>query len=58
MTRKKLHQTAGSEGPYLPDFLVEPDLDYTTPYPCGVCKREFRSRHLLATHKHNDRSTE
>lgn len=40
------------KAPYLPDFNVEPDLDYTTPYPCGVCRRSFTSRHSLATHKH------
>ncbi len=49
---KRLHQTHIERGPYLPDFLVENDLDYTSPYPCGVCGQEIRSRSLLATHAH------
>lgn len=40
------------QSPYRPDFMIENDLDYTTPYPCGVCRRTFTSRHELATHKH------
>lgn len=43
--------------PYQPDFMVENDMDYTNPYPCGVCGREFSSRYLLRTHKHPNRST-
>lgn len=42
--------------PYQPEFVIENDMDYTTPYPCGVCGREFRSRHELATHPHKKRS--
>lgn len=40
------------QAPYQPDWTVENDLDYTTPYPCGVCGRSFTSRHALATHPH------
>jgi hypothetical protein len=39
-----------------PDFTVENDFDFTSPYPCGVCKQEFNSRSLLATHAHPKRS--
>ena len=42
--------------PYQPDFMVENDLDYTNPYPCGVCGRSFTSRYMLRTHSHK-RST-
>lgn len=45
------------QAPYQPDWNIENDLDYTTPYPCGVCKRSFTSRHALATHKHPKRSS-
>lgn len=38
--------------PYMPVFEQENDLDFTNPYPCGVCGRDFKSRHLLATHSH------
>lgn len=41
-----------SQEPYPPDFFIETDLDWTSPYPCGVCKRHFTSRALLATHRH------
>lgn len=43
--------------PYLPNFQVEDDLDYTTPYPCGVCRKTFTSRHSLATHKHSKKGS-
>lgn len=52
MAKKSLHQTPSQRGPYQPDFVVESDLDYTTPYPCGVCGRSFTSRTALATHPH------
>jgi len=38
--------------PHPVDWNSENDLDYTTPYPCGVCGRHFTSRYSLATHKH------
>lgn len=41
-----------SNSPRPVEWLNENDLDYTTPYPCGVCKRTFTSRTSLATHKH------
>jgi hypothetical protein len=55
MPKKRLHQKQGGSGAYLPDFTVEPDLDYTTPYPCGVCGGKFNSRSTLATHSHAKR---
>lgn len=55
-SRKKLHQSPGQPGAYLPDFVVESDLDYTTPYPCGVCGKKFNSRSQLATHAHQKES--
>lgn len=45
---------AKKQASYPPDFLSEPDLDFTTPYPCGVCRKYFRSRHTLATHPHKE----
>lgn len=45
------------QAPYPPDFGVENDLDYTSPYPCGVCGRNFTSRTALATHPHRERRT-
>ena len=39
-----------------PQFAVENDFDYTTPYPCGVCGRDFTSRTELATHPHGRRA--
>lgn len=58
-SKKRLHQSPGGGGrePYLPDFLIENDLDYTRPYPCGVCKKSFTSRHSLATHSHRKANT-
>lgn len=41
---------------YPVDFTAEHDLDYTNPYPCGVCGRAFNSRHALATHRHSKES--
>lgn len=41
---------------YQPDFSMENDFDFISPYPCGVCGREFRSRHELATHPHQRRN--
>jgi hypothetical protein len=38
--------------PYPPSWNQESDLDWTSDYPCGVCKRLFRSRRELATHPH------
>ncbi len=38
--------------PYPPDFVAESDLDWTSDYPCGVCRKLFRSRRELATHPH------
>lgn len=40
------------QSPSVVDWNVENDMDYTTPYPCGVCRRTFTSRYELATHKH------
>lgn len=37
---------------YLPDFDLDSDLDWTSPYPCGVCGRAFQSRWELAHHPH------
>lgn len=51
------YQPQVRQSPYPPNFMIEDDLDYITPYPCGVCKRSFTSRHALATHKHPARST-
>lgn len=45
-----------SQEAYQPDFFIEKDMDYTTPYPCGVCKRTFTSRYELATHAHPRRT--
>lgn len=42
--------------PYQVDFFAEKDMDYTNPYPCGVCGDTFVSRHALATHKHPKRT--
>lgn len=49
---EKQYQPKKSQEPYRPDFLIENDLDYTTPYPCGVCGRSFTSRYALAHHPH------
>lgn len=38
--------------PYPPVFEQESDLDFTNPYPCGVCGRAFKSRDALRTHPH------
>lgn len=45
-----------SQETYQVDFFVEKDMDYTTPYPCGVCRREFNSRYELANHPHGPRA--
>lgn len=34
------------------DWLSQNDSDYTSPYPCGVCRRMFTSRDELANHPH------
>jgi hypothetical protein len=46
------YQPKKNLSPYLPDFTVDSDFDYTSPYPCGVCHRSFTSRTELATHPH------
>lgn len=54
MPRRFAPQTLNStEAPEFPAFGF--DDDYTSPYPCMVCKVEFRSRHELATHPHPKR---
>lgn len=55
--RKPKYKPQIRREPYQPDFLVENDLDYTSPYPCGVCGRTFNSRSSLATHKHPRKGT-
>lgn len=55
-TVKSTYRPKQSQEAYVPDFTLEPDLDYTAPYPCGVCRVEFRSRYALGTHKHKKRS--
>lgn len=37
---------------YQADWKQESDLDYTAPYPCGVCGKSFTSRYSLAHHPH------
>lgn len=54
-TRPPAYKAKVTVEPYQPDFLVENDFDYVNPYPCGVCGREFRSRHELRTHPHGKR---
>jgi len=49
---EKQYKSTVRQAPYPPDFEVENDLDYTSPYPCGVCGRSFTSRRALATHPH------
>ena len=48
------HQSDKNPGKF-PEFVIQDDLDYTTPYPCHVCHQEFRSRRELATHPHPKR---
>lgn len=43
--------------PHYSDFTAESDLDYTNPYPCGVCGKSFKSRNALVTHGHSKRSS-
>lgn len=53
---EKQYKPQVRQAPYQPDWTVENDLDYTTPYPCGVCGRSFTSRTALATHPHEKRN--
>lgn len=55
MKRPSTHKGTVRAEAYRPEFAVENDFDYTSPYPCGVCGETFRSRHQLATHPHDKR---
>lgn len=49
---EKPYRSAKETTPHPTDWNSETDLDYTTPYPCGVCGRTFTSRYSLAHHPH------
>lgn len=53
---EKQYRPQRQQTPSPPTFSPDLDLDYTTPYPCGVCKRTFTSRYELANHPHPKRS--
>lgn len=54
---EKTYRPKKTQEVYQPDFFIEKDMDYTSPYPCGVCKRHFTSRYELANHPHPRRAT-
>lgn len=45
-------ETEQDEYVYVEERPFDPEADFIPNYPCGVCKQEFRSRTLLATHPH------
>lgn len=50
---EKPYQPKRSAESYQVDFFIEKDMDFTSPYPCGVCRRSFSSRYELAHHSHS-----
>ena len=49
---EKKYEPKKSSAAYPPEWAQENDLDWTSPYPCGVCGQSFTSRTILATHSH------
>ena len=52
MSKRAEYRPAVHQDATVPDFYIENDLDYTSPYPCQVCHKQFRSRYELANHPH------
>jgi len=55
---EKQYQPERQKSPAPVDWNCQNDLDYTNPYPCGVCGRSFTSRYALAHHLHRKKASQ